>query len=274
MTSISTRGVAADRLSLYAGLAVGTGLVAAANADIISSTSGIVAQATVDTTMNGATYHSTGPGSGYWQMDQKRVTDTFTMAGVTLEIEAFNLRTNGVPRQIGGKMNGNGFQALFAGGYGSAWASKLSSGAEIGVAGQNFGSFSFYGVRGFGQANDGGSATYQSANFNNNPSAWSPQPWAGSFSGNFIDATGESRGYAGIRLTGLSGAVSTMYAWLDIGFDHTTGTLTVYSWAYENSGGTIIAGQTGGGGAVPGLGGIAALAAGAAGIRGRRHRAG
>lgn len=268
----SHRGLAADRLSLYAGLAVGTGLVAAANADIISSTGGIVAQATVNTAMNTAEWFSTGPNSGYWQMDQQRVTDTFTMAGITLEIEAFNLRTNGSPRLIGGKMNGTGFQALIPSfGYGGVWASKLSSGEEIGASSQLFGSFSFYGVRGFGQRADGGSSSYNSSLFYNNPADWNPI-FHDSFSGEFIDETGESRGYAGLRLTGLSGDVDTMYAWLDVGFDHTTGTLTIYSWAYENSGGTIIAGQTDGGGPVPGLGGIAALAAGAAGIRGRRHR--
>jgi hypothetical protein len=272
MSSSSPRGLSAERLSLYAGLAMGTGLVAAANADVISSTGGIVAQATVDTTMNGATYNSTGPSSGYWQLDQKRVHDTFTMAGVTMQIEAFNLRTNGSPRLIGGKMNGTGFQAMATGyAYGGAWASKLASGAMIGTANQSFGSFSFYGVRGFGQRADGGSASYQSANFNNDPANWSPI-FNAPFEGEFIDATGESRGFAGIRLTGAGGVGVDFYGWLDIGFDHTTGTLTVYAWGYDDSGAPIIAGQTGGGGAVPGLGGLAALACGAAGVRGRRHR--
>jgi hypothetical protein len=91
-------------------------------------------------------------------------------------------------------------------------------------------------------------------------------------SGDFIAQTGESRGFLGIKITGATGPVSTVYGWLDFGFNADTGTTTVYAWGYDDSGAPIIAGQTGGGGAVPGLGGLAALACGAAGVRGRRHR--
>jgi hypothetical protein len=255
MSSSSPRGLSAERLSLYAGLAAGTGLAAAAaNADIISSTTGIVAQATVNTTMNGQI-------GGFLQTTRDQ--DTFTIAGVSITVGAFNQRTNGNPRILGAALQGVG---LAAPQQWSTWASKLVSGDTVGASKQ-FGAFSYgpYGVR-IGQRRDGGSASNDGV-ISNDPTGF------GTFSsGNFIAQSGESRGFLGIKITGATGPVSTVYGWLDFGFNADTGTTTVYAWGYDDSGAPIIAGQTGGGGAVPGLGGLAALACGAAGVRGRRHR--
>ena len=81
---------------------------------------------------------------------------------------------------------------------------------------------------------------------------------------------GGDRGFLALSFN-LNG--ETVYGWADIRLSYYGKTMTVYSWAFEDSGGAIVAGQTEGGGTpVPGLGGLAALACGAAGMRRKRDR--
>jgi hypothetical protein len=86
--------------------------------------------------------------------------------------------------------------------------------------------------------------------------------------GNF-NGEGEERGYIGVFLeTGDSAG----FGWLDIGYDFTSNTLTMYDWAF-NDDGLLNAGHlTPPGGVVPGPAGLLALAAAAAGIRRKRNR--
>ena len=76
-------------------------------------------------------------------------------------------------------------------------------------------------------------------------------------------ALGE-RAFFGLELENSSG--DTVYGWADISLSADGSSLTVHSWAYDDTGGMLPAGQ------VPGLGGLAVLAGGAAGMRRKRSR--
>ena len=94
--------------------------------------------------------------------------------------------------------------------------------------------------------------------------------WSSSYSGSGNMEIGE-RAFLAMTLQNDSGL--TLYGWADITLSSAL-SVTVHAWAFESTGGSILAGQTesSGGTPVPGLGGLAALACGAAGLRRKRNR--
>ena len=64
----------------------------------------------------------------------------------------------------------------------------------------------------------------------------------------------------------------TVYGWAAVTLGSDGMSLSVDSWAFEDSGEGILAGQTEDATPVPGIGGLAALACGAAGLRRKRNR--
>ena len=84
-------------------------------------------------------------------------------------------------------------------------------------------------------------------------------------------ALGE-RAFLGMEFENNSG--DTVYGWAEIGLSADGFSFIVHSWAYDDTGGMILAGQTEASTStpVPGLGGLAALAGGAAGMRRKRNR--
>lgn len=83
------------------------------------------------------------------------------------------------------------------------------------------------------------------------------------------------RGYLGFEMS--DGGSGVYYGWFDISVSRnglqrgvSKITMTIHGWAYDDTGGSILAGQTTAT-AVPGGAGLAALAFGAAGLRGRRR---
>ena len=81
-----------------------------------------------------------------------------------------------------------------------------------------------------------------------------------------------SPGDRGFLALGFDLGGETVYGWADISLSSDGLSLTVHSWAFEDSGEGILAGQTENATPVPGLGGLAALACGAAGLRRKRDR--
>lgn len=94
--------------------------------------------------------------------------------------------------------------------------------------------------------------------------------WSSSLSSGGNMGIGE-RAFLALTLPNDSGL--TVYGWADITLTSAS-SVTVHAFAFESTGGSILAGQTksNGGTPVPGLGGLAALACGAAGLRGKRDR--
>ena len=81
-----------------------------------------------------------------------------------------------------------------------------------------------------------------------------------------------SPGDRGFLALGFDLDGETVYGWADISLSSDGLNLTVHSWAFEDSGEGILAGQTEDSTPVPGIGGLAALACGAAGLRRKRNR--
>ena len=93
--------------------------------------------------------------------------------------------------------------------------------------------------------------------------------WSSSYSGSGNMEIGE-RAFLAMTLQNDSGL--TLYGWADITLSSAL-SVTVHAWAFESTGGSILAGQTENSSTpVPGLGGLAALACGAAGLRRKRVR--
>ena len=92
---------------------------------------------------------------------------------------------------------------------------------------------------------------------------------SGSFSTSSGILTPGGRGFLAIGFE-LNG--ETVFGWADISLSTDELSLTVHGWAFEDSGGSILAGQTESSTPVPGIGGLAALACGAAGLRRKRNR--
>ena len=63
-----------------------------------------------------------------------------------------------------------------------------------------------------------------------------------------------------------------MYGWADSSLSLDGQTLIVHGWAYDTTGGSILAGQTESSTPVPGIGGLAAPAFGAGDLRRQRSR--
>ena len=93
--------------------------------------------------------------------------------------------------------------------------------------------------------------------------------WSSTYS-SFGNMEMGERAYLALTLRNDSGL--TVYGWADITL-HSALSVTVHAWAFESTGGSILAGQTENSSTpVPGLGGLAALACGAAGLRRKRDR--
>ena len=71
---------------------------------------------------------------------------------------------------------------------------------------------------------------------------------------------------------GTTGTVVNAFLQYDLAWDGSTLQFTILNWAYNIDAPITMPANSGGGGAVPGLGGLAALACGAAGVRRRRQR--
>ncbi|MCH2141340.1 MAG: hypothetical protein MK100_09980 [Phycisphaerales bacterium] len=78
------------------------------------------------------------------------------------------------------------------------------------------------------------------------------------------------RAFFGFELETNSG--DTVYGWADFSVSSDGLTLTLHGWAYDTTGGSILAGQTEASTPVPGIGGLGALALGAAGMRRKRKK--
>ncbi|MGA0287938.1 MAG: hypothetical protein ACO3QA_13035, partial [Phycisphaerales bacterium] len=179
-------------------------------------------------------------------------------------IQAFNQRTAAVPRLMGGGIGGS---VAGVSGYPPGTVLNLNGGATVG-GGASFLQPAYGRLPLLGRRFDSGSATTNPPT-NGAAIGGVDAPSGGTrTTGNFLSTGGEIRGYVGFELTGLSGGVSTMYGYFDVGYDWTTNTVTVYSWSYDDSGNPITIGPPS---AVPGGAGLAALAFGAAGLRGRRR---
>ena len=93
--------------------------------------------------------------------------------------------------------------------------------------------------------------------------------WSSTYS-SFGNMEMGERAYLALTLRNDSGL--TVYGWADITLSSAL-SVTVHAWAFESTGGSILAGQTENSSTpVPGLGGLAALACGAAGLRRKRNR--
>lgn len=93
--------------------------------------------------------------------------------------------------------------------------------------------------------------------------------WSSNYSSSGNMEMGE-RAFLALTLRNDSGL--TVYGWADITLSSAL-SVTVHAWAFESTGGSILAGQTENSSTpVPGLGGLAALACGAAGLRRKRNR--
>ena len=93
--------------------------------------------------------------------------------------------------------------------------------------------------------------------------------WSSTYS-SFGNMEMGERAYLALTLRNDSGL--TVYGWADITLSSAL-SVTVHAWAFESTGGSILAGQTENSSTpVPGLGGLAALACGAAGLRRKRDR--
>ena len=93
--------------------------------------------------------------------------------------------------------------------------------------------------------------------------------WSSNYS-SFGNMEMGERAYLALKLRNDSGL--TVYGWADITLSSAL-SVTVHAWAFESTGGSILAGQTENSSTpVPGLGGLAALACGAAGLRRKRDR--
>lgn len=252
----------AARLGRYAAAVAATGASSLAHAAIVSSTPGVVATVNTTTAQQGFT---SGPGGTTWHRTTN--TQTFLVNGKAFKIEAFNQRTVGVPRLMGGAFG------VVGGGVAVVSSSdprilNLMQGAAVGGGATSFiASSSYGGLPLLGLRFDKGLFVTGS-----NPPA-GPQPGVSGplggtrSSGNFMSTAGEVRGYVGFRITGLAGGVSTMYGYFDVGYNWTTNTVTVYSWSYDDTGNPITISPS----AVPGGAGLMALAFGAAGVRSRRR---
>jgi hypothetical protein len=257
-----------SRLTRYSAIVAATGASTLAHAAIVSSGPGVVATVNTTTAQQGFT---TGPGGTTWHRTTN--TQVFAVNGRNFSIQAFNQRTVGVPRLMGGAFGGTVNVGVGGPSGTPIEITKLSLGAVVGGGATSFLRRSSYGgLPLLGQRADRGLYVTGS-----NPPA-GPRPgvsgpvFGTGNTGNFISSgtatpTGEIRGYVGFRLTGLAGAVTTMYGYFDVGYDWTTNTVTVYSWSYDDTGAPITIGPA----AVPGSAGLAALAFGAAGLRGRRR---
>lgn len=251
-----------SRLARYSAMVAATGASTLAHAAIVSSTSGVVATVSTTTAQQGWSQGDSG-----FQWHRTTNTQTFQVNGQVFSIQAFNQRTAAVPRLMGGAFGGT--VNVGVGGVSGTpiEINKLASGAVVGGGATAFLRRSSYGgLPLLGQRFDSGSAT-------TNPPPFGAQggdaPSGGTrTTGNFLSTGGEIRGYVGFQLTGLSGGVSTMYGYFDVGYDWTTNTVTVYSWSYQDDGSPITIGPPS---AVPGGVGLSALAIGAAGLRGRRR---
>jgi len=264
-TVASVAVVTPSRLARYSAIVAATGASTLAHAAIVSSGPGVVATVNTTTAQQGFT---TGSGGTTWHRTTN--TRTFSVNEKVFSIQAFNQRTAAVPRLMGGAFGGEGGVAGVSG-YPLDTILKLNGGATVGGGATNFLAAGYHGLPLLGQRFDKGVATTGNPPFGAIPGVDGPLGGTRN-TGNFISSgtatpTGEIRGYVGFRLTGLSGAVSTMYGYFDVGYDWTTNTVTVYSWSYDDTGAPIRIGPT----AVPGGAGLAALAFGAAGLRGRRR---
>lgn len=252
----------ATRLGRYAAAVAATGASTLAHAAIVSSTPGTVATVNTTTAQQG---YTSGPGGTTWHRTTN--TQTFLVNGKAFKIQAFNQRTVAVPRRMGGAFG------VVGGGVAVVSSSdprilNLMQGAAVGGGATSFvGVTSYGGLPLLGQRVDRGLYVTGS----NPPAGPRPgvsAPGGGTRStGNFMSTGGEIRGYVGFRITGLSGAVSTMYGYFDMGYNWTTNTVTVYSWSYDDTGNPITINPS----AVPGGAGLMALAFGAAGVRSRRR---
>lgn len=270
--SRSTVGIGSStrqpRLARYSALVAATGASTLAHAAIVSSGAGVVVTVNTTTAQQGFT---SGPGGTTWHRTTN--TQVFAVNGRNFSIQAFNQRTVGVPRLMGGAFGGTVNVGVGGPAGTPIEINKLASGAVVGGGATAFYRRSFYGgLPLLGMRFDKGLFVTGS-----NPPA-GPQPGVSGplggsrNTGNFIVSgtatpTGEIRGYVGFRLTGLAGAVTTMYGYFDVGYDWTTNTVTVYSWSYDDTGAPITINPS----VVPGGAGLAALSIGAAGLRGRRR---
>ena len=251
-----------SRLARYSAMVAATGASTLAHAAIVSSTPGVVATVSTTTAQQG---YTSGPGGTTWHRTTN--TQTFQVNGQNFSIQAFNQRTFAVPRLMGGAFGGEGGVAGVSG-YPLGTVLNLNGGATVGGGATSFLTAGYYGLPLLGRRFDSGSATTNPPT-NGAAIGGVDAPSGGTrTTGNFLSTGGEIRGYVGFELTGLSGGVSTMYGYFDVGYDWTTNTVTVYSWSYQDDGSPITIGPPS---AVPGGVGLSALAIGAAGLRGRRR---
>jgi len=249
------------RLARYAAAVAATGASTLAHAAIVSSTPGIVATVNTTTAQQG---YTSGPGGITWGQTMNTV--VFAVNGRNFSIQAFNKRTAAVPRMMGGAIGAATGAGVAAPNTTGAAAVKFAQGAVVGNANTFIGRTGYGGLPALGVRWDKGLYT-------SNPPAGGLRPgvdpptFGTRSEGNFISTGGEIRGYVGFTLAALTGPVSTMFGYFDVGYNWMTNTVTVYSWSYDDQGNAITINPS----PVPGGAGLAALAFGAAGLRGRRR---
>ena len=151
----------------------------------------------------------------------------------------------------------------------------FASGAEIGT--RLFGSGELIDLNTMQGAASTGAVIHKQTNWFYNyyyfSSSSAGEIWTSSHSSSGSTSTGImspfDRGFLALSFD-LDG--ETVYGWAAVTLSNDGLSLSVDSWAFEDSGEGILAGQTEDATPVPGIGGLAALACGAAGLRRKRNR--
>lgn len=129
--SRSTVGIGSStrqpRLARYSALVAATGASTLAHAAIVSSGAGVVVTVNTTTAQQGFT---SGPGGTTWHRTTN--TQVFAVNGRNFSIQAFNQRTVGVPRLMGGAFGGTVNVGVGGPAGTPIEINKLASGAVVG----------------------------------------------------------------------------------------------------------------------------------------------